>query len=332
MFHKRLAEERGATMVIVALSIVALFGLAGLVIDGGRAYSDRREVQNAADSAALAGATKLSSIMHTPAADESQILTAVTASITANGTNDGFDCNLVDASGTTISACPTSDLVSLPAGTAGVTVTARDEQATTFMRVLGKDSFDASAPATAQVQALRGGTAPFMICGLPAAQGGQDPQLLLPSGSDWVINSSAVYPGNTTEYKIHDQNGPGSCGGGSNGFKGLADSSKTYSLPGWWDNDTGTRAGPVRQFLASSNACDSNLTVGCQLVVPICMTSNGGTGTNLKMWCVGMGTFRITHSTNNDHWGYFIGASIVSSGQGGGVPTAAEARIIKLSE
>ncbi|MGH3116311.1 MAG: pilus assembly protein TadG-related protein [Gaiellales bacterium] len=332
MFHRRLAEERGTTMVIVTFSIVALFGLAGLVIDGGRAYSDRREVQNAADSAALAGAKTLSNIMHNPSADESQILAAVTSSITTNGTNGGFDCNLVNASGTTIGSCPTSDIASLPSGTAGVTVTARDEQATTFMRVLGKDSFDASAPATAQVQALRGGTAPFMICGLDAAQGGQDPPLLLPSGSTWVLNTAAVYPANTTEYRIHDQNGPGSCGGGSNGFKGLANSSLTYTLPGWVDNDTGTQAGPVRQMIASPDACQDDISTGCQMVIPICTSSNGGTGTNLQLWCVAMGTFRITYSSNTEHRGVYIGAAIVSSGQGGGVPMAGEARIIKLSE
>jgi Flp pilus assembly protein TadG len=49
-------KERGQALVIIALAIVGLAGMAGLVIDGGNAFLDRRNAQNAADSAALAAA------------------------------------------------------------------------------------------------------------------------------------------------------------------------------------------------------------------------------------------------------------------------------------
>ena len=49
-------RERGQALIIIVLTIVGLFGLTGLVIDGGVSYSDRRKAQNAADSAALAAA------------------------------------------------------------------------------------------------------------------------------------------------------------------------------------------------------------------------------------------------------------------------------------
>ena len=48
-------SERGQMIVIVALALTTLIAMAGLVIDGGMALSNRRQVQNAADSAALAG-------------------------------------------------------------------------------------------------------------------------------------------------------------------------------------------------------------------------------------------------------------------------------------
>ena len=48
-------SERGQMVVIVALALTTLIAMAGLVIDGGMALSNRRQVQNAADSAALAG-------------------------------------------------------------------------------------------------------------------------------------------------------------------------------------------------------------------------------------------------------------------------------------
>jgi hypothetical protein len=48
--------ERGQALILIALAAVALFGMVGLVVDGGRAFSDRRKAQNAADAAALASA------------------------------------------------------------------------------------------------------------------------------------------------------------------------------------------------------------------------------------------------------------------------------------
>jgi hypothetical protein len=52
----KLPNERGQALVIIALAIVVLAGMAGLVVDGGNAFLDRRNAQNAADSAVLASA------------------------------------------------------------------------------------------------------------------------------------------------------------------------------------------------------------------------------------------------------------------------------------
>ncbi len=48
--------ERGQALILIVSAIVALLGVTGLAVDGGNAYADRRRAQNAADSAALAGA------------------------------------------------------------------------------------------------------------------------------------------------------------------------------------------------------------------------------------------------------------------------------------
>jgi len=56
---KRWRPERGQTLVILALSITVLMLMAGLAVDVGMAYNERRTMQNAADAAALAGAQRL---------------------------------------------------------------------------------------------------------------------------------------------------------------------------------------------------------------------------------------------------------------------------------
>ncbi len=52
-------QQRGAVLILFGLSLVLLIGFAALVIDLGRTYVVRTELQNAADAAALAGAKQL---------------------------------------------------------------------------------------------------------------------------------------------------------------------------------------------------------------------------------------------------------------------------------
>jgi len=49
-------SEKGQALILIAFGIVALIGFTALAIDGGRVFSDRRNAQNAADTAALAAA------------------------------------------------------------------------------------------------------------------------------------------------------------------------------------------------------------------------------------------------------------------------------------
>lgn len=172
----RMREEQGAMMPFLAISLVGLLGLGGLVIDGGRAYADRREVQNSADAAALAGAGALNSILFSSTGQEKKVYDAVAASITANKTNGAFDCRLVDEAKNDLGACPTTNTgAGLPSNVAGVLVRARNTQTASFLKVLGISDFSASAPATAQIQAIRGGSFPLMVCGVDVNAGGLNP-------------------------------------------------------------------------------------------------------------------------------------------------------------
>lgn len=56
---KRETNERGqATVLVIGLSLV-VFSIAGLAVDGTRAFLFRRSLQNSADAAALAAAAEL---------------------------------------------------------------------------------------------------------------------------------------------------------------------------------------------------------------------------------------------------------------------------------
>lgn len=54
MFGKN--SERGQAIILIVFSIIGIIGLTALTVDGGVAYSDRRQAQGAADTAAWAGA------------------------------------------------------------------------------------------------------------------------------------------------------------------------------------------------------------------------------------------------------------------------------------
>src|SRR6266436_5707980 len=58
-FHRRTRasrNERGQTLILVAVSLLSLVGIAALAIDMTTLYVARAEIQHAADAAALAGA------------------------------------------------------------------------------------------------------------------------------------------------------------------------------------------------------------------------------------------------------------------------------------
>jgi hypothetical protein len=59
MDTKSASSERGQSLVIIALGIIAFVAILALVLDGAYAYAAKRQAQNAADAGALAGATAM---------------------------------------------------------------------------------------------------------------------------------------------------------------------------------------------------------------------------------------------------------------------------------
>jgi Flp pilus assembly protein TadG len=85
------ARQDGQTIVLFALSVVAIMAMAGILIDGGMAWAHQRQAQAAADTADLAAAEAASSGTTT------QMNTAARDIAASNG----FAKDLVDCAGTT---------------------------------------------------------------------------------------------------------------------------------------------------------------------------------------------------------------------------------------
>jgi Flp pilus assembly protein TadG len=80
----KLCNERGQTMIQLALMLVLLLGVAAIAVDVGFGYLERRRMQNAADAGALAGAYAI--CQGEPA---SVAITKAKLYMKANGVSDG---------------------------------------------------------------------------------------------------------------------------------------------------------------------------------------------------------------------------------------------------
>lgn len=133
-------DDSGAVLILAALAMLLLLGIAALSIDGGRGLNEERDTQNAADNAALAAAWAACN------GDDPQ--TAGTASAVANG----FDNN-----GTT----NTVTITDLGNGRFGATIASTIDG--TFSKALGTDTVTArsAAVATCDINSGLGGFALF---------------------------------------------------------------------------------------------------------------------------------------------------------------------------
>jgi Flp pilus assembly protein TadG len=117
--------EKGQALILIVFGIIALIGMTGLAIDGGSAYSDRRNAQNAADTAALAAALAQARGGN------------INSAATDRATNNGYDNN--GTSNTVTVASTASPSGACPATTTGldITVTITSTINTSFAQIIG---------------------------------------------------------------------------------------------------------------------------------------------------------------------------------------------------
>ncbi|MBN1485126.1 MAG: Tad domain-containing protein [Chloroflexia bacterium] len=172
----RAFRSRGQTMILIAVAAIALIAFVGLAVDGGMAYSLRRQAQNAADGSAIAGTWVMAEYAgDSPKAD---ILRKVNEYAQAQGVrdtngdptdiyNDNVEAYYVDYDGNRlewegadweIHAGP--DII--PGGARGVEAVTVMTQTTFFLRAVGVNSLGGRATATARYQP-DGGILPIAV-------------------------------------------------------------------------------------------------------------------------------------------------------------------------
>lgn len=164
----RRAADSGQTLVLFALTLTVLVGVAGLVIDLGGSWSQARSQQKAADMASLAGAIKETNGGLKPA-----IVAAAKASALANGYADAeVTVNIPPVSGkyapggSASGALSTNDCSTAALSPCWIEVVLNRPHANSFSRVLGMNSFAVSARAVAVggvANAVSNGVAPLMF-------------------------------------------------------------------------------------------------------------------------------------------------------------------------
>ena len=136
--------RRGKVIVVVAISLIAILGVAALSVDGGMLFDSRRKVQTAADAAALAAAVDLFTNFYTNGGLDSKG-TAVTSAYTTAAA-----CGFTSGNGNTIavSVPPGSGPFAGVKGYAEVTITTT--QAQYFSAIWGSGNQKITARAVAR--------------------------------------------------------------------------------------------------------------------------------------------------------------------------------------
>ncbi|MEX1171411.1 MAG: pilus assembly protein TadG-related protein [Chloroflexota bacterium] len=147
LIRQRDRGGRGQILVVFVLALVAMIGMTGLILDGGAAFAQQRVAQNGADAAATAGGLVIADHID-PAKSRTgaDVWSAINTVAAENGLED-WTAVYTDAFGEPLPDAVDATLP-IPATAWGVRVGGDRNVGTTFSRVLGVNSFKASAEAT----------------------------------------------------------------------------------------------------------------------------------------------------------------------------------------
>lgn len=231
--HKS-SSEKGQSMVMIILMLLAFVAMLALVLDGGLAYASRRKAQNAADAGALAGAA----VMCQPDAyTDDPTTVALDYAIAHNGADPD----------------PTLTYVTLDTEDKIVTVDATVTYDTAFAFIFGVDPGHAKATASAACSPVCGSSRVMPIawsCRAPVTEVEQEESestactIKYGPGNLYIIMDSIPYDGDVV-CQNEDPTSPIDCDIDDDGFDDIAPGSGARS----WLGLRGTYLNPDATFV-----------------------------------------------------------------------------------
>ncbi len=314
-------EQRGQILVIFAGGLITLILMVGLVIDAGNAFLNRRDGQNAADLAAVAG-TKIVSdyYVKTPSLTSADVYNAISARMSANscsasgGTPCTWSASYVDQNEAVLGPVVAS-ASGIPYNTQGVVVHVSRQPRTYFLGLVGQTNWNVATDATALT--ARTTTVP--------------PGDLLPIGT----NPPQPYVPNK-EFTLTDGYGPGQFGWlswtGDNATGILASSicypdNPAMTLPIWVPGEPGAHNGnDVRACL------DAWIASGATVLIPVFDACQPCNGNNASYHITGLAAFVLTGydgsgpaiTTLTGRFVQYSGLTSVAAGSMSGPPQAGD--------
>jgi Flp pilus assembly protein TadG len=334
-------NEKGAVLFIVAAGLVVFILFAGLAIDLSMLYNVKTDLQNATDSAALAGAAQMDGTSN-------GINQAVTKALSMTN-NYHFNTTSVAlaASDVTFSATRDSGYVSQGAAAANpanirfIRVEATKTMDLSFMKISGVSTHDVSAFAVAgnspPINVVCDGLLPLAPAPLKNSSGGYDPYVIgqvytlrfaggndnitVGSGNFLVLDFSPIIGGNSGAALVRDL-----LKGGAAGCIGVGDT---------FCSKPGVSSGPVQQGLNARFDSDTDLREGIshssytgngRRILPVPMASETpppvytpiGSGKDCPLYIFDIDCFFMQDRVPNgnvDITGEFVGKCFVGDGK-----------------
>jgi hypothetical protein len=281
----RAQDPRGQILVIVAGGLVVLLLAVGLVIDTGLSFVVRRDAQNVADLASLAGTKVVADHYVDGGRTGSEVYDAVDANAAANGCADPCEWTAeyvaapAAAGGQEAVVGTVIDGGTIPASAQGVKVTVDRPSPTQFMRIIGIDQVAVSTQAVA----------------LTASPPTIGPGVLLPIAMSPHVN---MEPGDI--YNLTDgMDGPGNFGWlswtGANAANILSESvcnpdNPEITVPTYIPGNPGKKN---RQDLR--DCLTEYIDNGTTVLIPIWDGTHPGNGNNAQYRIIGFAAFKLTY-------------------------------------
>ncbi|KPV50717.1 hypothetical protein SE17_25290, partial [Kouleothrix aurantiaca] len=312
----RYSRKEGQSVVIFALVIVVLIGVAGLGMDGANAFNQRRNVANAADAASIAGTKELIAQRKNGTNSNTSVCQAVSDYISnhklTQGVSVSWTASYVNSSATATQQFCDSTASPVASGSfpsssngRGVMVSINYTFGTMFMSLFGRSTLPATGTATALYGPLSqytgGDVVPFTVSQNVVGQivGHSNVEISitkLGAGNFGGVNFNPNSPNNST---ANDCN--------SSTYK---DSQSYYwcngspKYPVYIGEDLPGNPGMVSNSLSS----EIGTRVGDVVLMPV-FSGNAGTGANATFSIVGFLAVRITSYTltgNQDDRGFRV--------------------------